>query len=171
MKHDKKTVEDLLRDLPAVRAPADFEAKLEARLAAEAAKKKSPSLAPRLQGLRRWPTAIFTYRIPAWAAALPILLVVILFRFGPAPDKGRAGLGLTAVDQFAWMFYPDEAHLSASIELLEENARNHPDDPALPLKLIELYERQLRTADAAAAEEIRAKLDAARQRVRELVRW
>jgi hypothetical protein len=172
MKQEQKTVEDILRELPVVRAPEGFEARLEERLAAAEARRGKRLERPVFPEPRRGPGALLLWRVPAWAAAVPVLVTVLLVAVGvqrgPGREKGADAAGLRAVDQFAWMFYPDEAHLKAAIDLLEESARTHPDDPALQLKLIELYERQLGTADPSQAPALQTKLKEARQRAWEL---
>jgi len=168
MKHEPKGVEELLRELPVVRAPEGFEARLEERLAAEVRPAPRPVFPEPPRGAR----AVLAWRLPAWAAALPLLVAVLWVR-GPrgpwtAGEKGAPAPESPAAVQFAWMFYPDEAHLQAAIDLLEQMARKHPEDPTLPLKLIELYRRQLRRASPEEAGAIRAKLAGAWQRAREL---
>lgn len=162
-------MEDLLRELPRVQAPEGFEARLQERLAAVEEGRPAP---PVFGEPRRGVRAVLAWRIPAWAAALPLLLAVVVVRgsLGPrlAGEKGARVPESPAAVQFAWMFYPDDAHLQAAIDLLEQTARRHPEDPSLPLKLIELYQRQLRLAPPEQAGDIQRKLEATRQRAREL---
>jgi len=175
MGKEKKDIGELLKVLPRVRLSDDFEAKLKARLAEVEARRQRPSPWAWLQEVGRRLGGLFVRPVPVWAAAtVPVLMGVFLCVQWPSLGRIKwdpHAAALNAEARFDDVVHPTPERLEAAIELIETNAQKHPDDPALQLKLAELYQRRLEaTDDPAEQATLRTRIEAARQRAMELLR-